>query len=66
MSQGDLFELPSEPKQKREDERFGRMDALTGCPLRNHFSERISLSRFRDYERGYRAGLRERWDAPTE
>lgn len=59
MSQPDLFGEPTDSKEAREDERFGRMDALTGCPLRNYFSERISRVRFMSYERGYRIGLRE-------
>jgi hypothetical protein len=41
-------------KTLREEERFGRLDFITGLPLGNHYSSRINGERLIAYERGYR------------
>ena len=42
-------------------ERFGRMDALCGLPLRNHYAAKLAVEEFERYAAAYReavAGLR--------
>ena len=54
MNQLSLFSPVIPEKTLREEEHFGKMDAICGLPLRNEYSMKIGDARFARYERGYR------------
>ncbi len=63
LEQRDLFgAAPPSAAVLREEEHFGRMDAITGMGARSYYSERLSLGRLDAYMRGWREG-RKQWDS---
>jgi GGDEF domain-containing protein len=59
VGQFDLFGNPMpvslSPVDLREIQRFARLDAKTGLPLRNYYSERISGEWLAAYESAFRS-----------
>ena len=47
-------ELFAPPADVREERRFGKMDALCGLPLSNHYSSRITGERLSAYTEAFR------------